>query len=126
MHVHASSQRCVGEDFCVYAKGKRRNRLAKTKNLLLVICVLGVRYGHVTEQCEKLAEGETVELYNAKVVMVNDTMRIALDKWGNIKPTTVAIPGEIEKEPNFSDVVYKRVQQAKESSLTRPQLSRHR
>lgn len=50
-----------------------------------------------------------MELYKAKIVMLKDTMRIALDKWGDIKSTTVAIPGEVQKEPNFSEVVYKRV-----------------
>lgn len=53
--------------------------------------------------------GETVALHNARVSMANKRMRLTFDKWGSVKSTTVAIPGDLQRDPNFSEVSYGRV-----------------
>jgi len=47
-----------------------------------------------------------VALCNAKVTMVKDTMRLGFDKWGSIQDTTIAIPGDLQLDSNFSKVTY--------------------
>lgn len=62
--------------------------------------------------CDKLVVGETVALHNARVAMANNRMRLVFDKWGSVKSTTVAIPAEPQRDPNFSEVTYGRVTDA--------------
>lgn len=61
------------------------------------------------DQCDKLVEGETVALHNAKVTLNKNRMRLGFDKWGSIHSTPIAIPGEVRREPNFSDIIYNEV-----------------
>lgn len=60
----------------------------------------------VKDQCEKLPTASTVALRNCKVVMRQGYMRIAVDKWGAIKPSNDEIPSEPNTEKNFSDIKY--------------------
>lgn len=53
--------------------------------------------------------GQTVLLFNAKVTMIKNTMRLGFDKWGSIRDTTVIIPAEVDLERNYSKVIYERV-----------------
>lgn len=41
--------------------------------------------------------------------MHHNKMRLSIDKWGAIKETTTAIPGDVNMERNFSSVEYELV-----------------
>jgi hypothetical protein len=65
---------------------------------------------HHIEQCDKLEVGTTIALRNCKVVMHKNCMRLAIDKWGAIKPTTEVLQAEsINTEKRMSEIVYQQI-----------------
>lgn len=58
------------------------------------------------ELCDKLVDGSTVALRNAKAIMVQNRMWLGFDKWGSVETTTIAVPGEPKLDPDFSHHVY--------------------
>jgi hypothetical protein len=53
--------------------------------------------------------GETVTLRNCKVVMHNGHMRLMIDKWGAIKPTTEKLSAAVDTSKNFHETEYELV-----------------
>lgn len=50
--------------------------------------------------------GKVVAIHNARVKVINKRLTLAFDKWSSVRSTTIAIPGEEQRDPNFSDHVY--------------------
>lgn len=67
-------------------------------------------FSQYVDLCEKLRVGEVVALHNAKVKLISNNMQLTFDKWGSIKSTTIAIPGDVQMDPNFSTISYNRVE----------------
>lgn len=55
-----------------------------------------------------MKEGSTVNLRNAKIDMFKGSMRLAVDKWGRIEPTTPAT-FKVKEDNNLSLVEYELV-----------------
>ena len=66
-------------------------------------------YFMYTAQCEELEVGKVVAIHNARAKVINKHLTLGFDKWSSVRSTTIAIPGEELRDPNFSDHVYNAV-----------------
>ena len=67
--------------------------------------VLTARNGQIDE----LKSGACITLRNAKIDMFQGFMRLAVDKWGSIKPADAGVDVHVNEENNLSQVEYELV-----------------
>jgi len=61
------------------------------------------------EQIPVVAEGASVTLRNAKVAMFKNHMRLAVDQWGLIEPSTEPLTEAVDATNNLSTIEYELV-----------------
>lgn len=59
-----------------------------------------------SEHASGLAEGMHIVILNAKVALVGKCMRLSIDKWGSVQPSSDVIAGKANVEKNFSRIQY--------------------
>ncbi|CAN8071034.1 unnamed protein product [Agarophyton chilense] len=59
--------------------------------------------------CDKLLVDQVVELHNVRVKLVNDHMRLTMDKWASVHQSFRVIPQPVQTDPNFSQVLYQQL-----------------
>lgn len=76
-------------------------------------CLVGDQYGCVVlwaknEQLDVIKEGGVITVRNAHANVVNEHLRLEVDKWGKIEPSTEKIE-KVNQSNNLSDVEYELV-----------------
>lgn len=56
--------------------------------------------------CDELVVGNIFAIDRVNVKLIKGRIVLTLDKWSAVKPTNIAITGDVLEEPNFSDMTY--------------------
>lgn len=81
--------------------------------LFLPLVMVGSTPGYrltSSDQLDVLKPGETVEIRNGKIEMFQGFMRLEVDKWGKIVPSSTPL-AEVNSAKNMSSVEYELVEQ---------------
>lgn len=81
--------------------------------LFLPLVMVGIAWlppAHSSDQLDVLKPGETVEIRNGKIEMFQGFMRLEVDKWGKIVPSSTPL-AEVNSAKNMSSVEYELVEQ---------------
>lgn len=93
----------------------QRNRSdGQVRSTRIAECLVGDETGIIiftarNEQVDKMKEGATVTLRNAKIDMFKGSMRLAVDKWGIIDDTVEPADFTVKEDNNLSLIEYELV-----------------
>ncbi len=95
---------------------RERLRFDNTK-MIMADCVVGDQYGCVTfnaknEQLDIIKEGSVITVRNAHANVVNEHLKLEVDRWGKIENSSVDIPS-VDLKNDLSAVEYELVSAGK-------------
>lgn len=86
----------------------------QVRQLRIAECLIGDETGVIiftarNDQVDKMKEGSTVTLRNAKIDMFKGSMRLAVDKWGRIDDAVEPADFLVKEDNNLSLIEYELV-----------------